>query len=387
MKTFVGVPFPKFEMGDHLMNTRNRTVLALILILILAGCGGSSPTPTPKPAPPPVTPSAVPTTIVVSPASATVAVAGTVQFDAVVYDQNSNPMTGLTLAWSATNSGIAAINSSGLATGMSAGTVTIQAGVQTSTGVTSPPQSVSASLTVTAAAPEFSISVTPPNVAVQVGNTLTLTATAIDATGNPLPTQPNFVWSCPSICSVIPSDSTAVITGVSIGLGSVSAESGGISGQANLQVIAALTPALTGAYTIAFGGAGFGFGTAQANLVSVPCTTPGFWFSNLGNSSCSVADNSTGMGSITNVNETSEYAYSPQVLAIANGIGDSPGTTDMQFELTEGGDGLDSLVVFGLVGYIPQNEWVGSWACAANNEGCPTVNNTQDTVTITPAAQ
>ncbi|PZA05800.1 Ig-like domain-containing protein [Meiothermus sp. Pnk-1] len=77
-------------------------------------------------------------TIVVSPASASVAVGATQAFTAVAKDANGNTLSGVSFTWSSSNPAVASINSSGLATGIAAGTtqITAKAGSVTSNAAT-----------------------------------------------------------------------------------------------------------------------------------------------------------------------------------------------------------------------------------------------------------
>ncbi|HEX8695032.1 MAG TPA: Ig-like domain-containing protein [Longimicrobium sp.] len=65
--------------------------------------------------------------VVVSPASATINVGQTQQFTATLIDLHGNPVTGPTVTWSSSNTAVATIDQTGLATGVSPGTVTITA--------------------------------------------------------------------------------------------------------------------------------------------------------------------------------------------------------------------------------------------------------------------
>jgi uncharacterized protein YjdB len=71
----------------------------------------------------------------VTPTSATIAVGAAQQFTAKVLDHNGNPISGVSVSWGSSFAQVATINSSGLATGQSPGSVSIFATAQ---GVTSP---------------------------------------------------------------------------------------------------------------------------------------------------------------------------------------------------------------------------------------------------------
>jgi hypothetical protein len=69
----------------------------------------------------------IPAQLVVSPASDSVYVGDTKQFTASYLDLHGNPVSGPAVTWTSSNPAVATINGSGLATGVSAGTVTITA--------------------------------------------------------------------------------------------------------------------------------------------------------------------------------------------------------------------------------------------------------------------
>jgi hypothetical protein len=73
--------------------------------------------------------------ITISPRTATIAVNATQQFTAAAVDANGNAVNGVTFNWACSFSGIATIDSNGLATGIAPGPVTIFA---SASGVTSP---------------------------------------------------------------------------------------------------------------------------------------------------------------------------------------------------------------------------------------------------------
>lgn len=67
--------------------------------------------------------------VIVSPAADTVNVGGTAQFTATLNDLHGNPLPGPAVTWSSSNTAVATIDGSGLATGVAPGTVTITASV------------------------------------------------------------------------------------------------------------------------------------------------------------------------------------------------------------------------------------------------------------------
>ena len=93
----------------------------------------------------------------VSPATPSVTVGQTVQLTATAYDANNNVLTGRAVTWSSSNTGIATVSSSGVVTGVAAGSATITATSEGKSGtasvtVTPPPV---ATVTVAEAVPVF----------------------------------------------------------------------------------------------------------------------------------------------------------------------------------------------------------------------------------------
>ena len=74
------------------------------------------------------------TRIEVSPASSSIPPGGQQQYTARALDQNDNEIAGVTFAWSSSNTSIATIDQSGLASALSRGTTTIRATAQSITG-------------------------------------------------------------------------------------------------------------------------------------------------------------------------------------------------------------------------------------------------------------
>ncbi|MEO6529225.1 MAG: Ig-like domain-containing protein [Gemmatimonadaceae bacterium] len=123
--------------------------------------------------------------VTVTPSTATLAAGAGTTLTATVKDANGNVMQGAQVAWSTSNSQVAAVSSSGAVTTSLAGTATITA--------TSGGQSGTATITVNPGA-VTSVSVTPKTGSVRVGVTGQLTATAKDSKGNVV-TGRTFVWT------------------------------------------------------------------------------------------------------------------------------------------------------------------------------------------------
>jgi uncharacterized protein YjdB len=178
-------------------------------------------------------PTPVVTAVTVSPASASVAIGATSALQATVKDQNGNVMTGQTVAWSSNNAGTATVNSSGVVTGVAAGSATIKAD---DSGV-----SGTAAITVIAGPPPApvvtTVTVAPTSASIVAGATTTLQATVKDQNGNVMTGQ-TVTWSTnnPAAASV---NSSGVVTGVAAGSATITATSSGKSGTSSITVTAA----------------------------------------------------------------------------------------------------------------------------------------------------
>jgi len=153
-------------------------------------------------------------------------VGSTVTFTATPRDASNNPLSGRTIVYGSSDPSIATINSStGVATGVAPGTVTIGAISEGKTGT--------ASLTVNPA-PVSSVSVSPPAQTIIDGNTASFTATLTDAHGNTLSGRV-IDWSSSDV-TVATVDNAGVATSTGPGNATITATSEGKSGTATLQV-------------------------------------------------------------------------------------------------------------------------------------------------------
>jgi uncharacterized protein YjdB len=124
----------------------------------------------------PVTVNAVLDHIVVAPTAASVAVGATQGFTATGYDVGGNAIVGLTFAWTSGDTAVATVDSTGTATALAVGTVSIRAAVSQ--------VHADATLTVTAAPTIATVTVSPPSASVVVGGDATFSAQVFDADGN-----------------------------------------------------------------------------------------------------------------------------------------------------------------------------------------------------------
>src|SRR5439155_394255 len=167
----------------------------------------------------------------VSPAAASRFVGETVQLAATPKDSAGNPLTGQTIVWSSSDTTIAKVSGSGLVTARGAGSATITAASGGKSGTS----------TITAAiVPVASVVVSPASASVATGNTVQLTATPKDAAGNTLSGR-SITWSS-SATTVATVSSSGLVSGVTIGSATITAATGGKSGSSAITVTAPPAP-------------------------------------------------------------------------------------------------------------------------------------------------
>jgi uncharacterized protein YjdB len=197
-------------------------------VSLLAACGGSNASTTP------------PTlnSISVAPSSTSVNVAGTKQFSATGHysDGTTQDLTA-TASWSSSNKSNATVETSGqatpgLATGVASGSVTISASTSAITG--------SASLSVSGGTATLqSITVTPSNPSVTVGNSVAFTATGNYSDGSTKNLTATSAWTTSNADATIETSGQAqpgLAKGASVGSVTITAANSGISGNAMLMV-------------------------------------------------------------------------------------------------------------------------------------------------------
>ncbi|MDV4343621.1 tandem-95 repeat protein [Methanoculleus sp. YWC-01] len=166
--------------------------------------------------------SAVLTSIVVTPAEATLDVGATRQFTATGYDQYENPLPTGEVVWSSTNDTVGTIDASGLFTALAAGSTELIAEANGTSG--------KANVTVTPAAQVLtSIAVTPESPALEIGTAQQFTATCYDQYGQTIP-DVTVSWSSSNI-SVGTIESDGMFTALTAGSTTVTASADDISGQ------------------------------------------------------------------------------------------------------------------------------------------------------------
>ena len=186
-----------------------RPTALLAAVALANGCGdGDSPT-----APPPDPPR--PTTVAVSPATAELSALGaTVQLTAEVRDQSGNVMAGAAVTWTSSVAAVATVSSSGLVTAGGNGTASVMA--------TSGSASGSARIVVEQAV--ATVRLWPRSVALLVGETARLEATALDARDAEVPGA-EFGWSS-NDTTVATVDGTGLVHARAVGAVAVAASLG-----------------------------------------------------------------------------------------------------------------------------------------------------------------
>src|SRR5205809_2661113 len=166
--------------------------------------------------------------VVVTPATATILVNGTVQLTATLKDANGNPLTGRSVTWQTGDAAVADVNAGGMVTGKTVGgPVTITA--------TSEGKSGTAAVTVSASAPVATVDVAPPTASVPVAASTQLTATPKDAHRNPLSGRV-VTWQT-SNATIAMVDGNGLVTGKALGGPiTITATSEGKSGTASVSV-------------------------------------------------------------------------------------------------------------------------------------------------------
>jgi len=169
-----------------------------------------------------------PTTVTVSPATTELTALGaTVQLSAEVRDQNGQVMAGATVVWASDNAPVATVDGSGVVTAAGNGTATVTATAGGASG----------SATVTVAQEISAVVVTPATDTLVAGDTLRLAAEATDANGHAV-AEAEFSWAS-SDTSVAVVDDAGLVSGLGPGQAEVTATAAGVTGRADLTVVAA----------------------------------------------------------------------------------------------------------------------------------------------------
>lgn len=211
--------------------------------------------------PPPL----VVTTVEVSPATRVLAIGDTTRFAATVKDQHGAAMTGRPVTWTSSAPSVATVSAAGLVTAVLPGAVVIAGSVEGKTGTAN----------VTVRAPIASLTVSPDSATVPVGSTLTLQATARDASGATL-TGRAITWSTLD-ATVATVSNAGIVTAVKLGTARIVASGEGKADTAVVRVPAgplAIVMEAAQAGTVSLGVAGGSFSVTSAAGVKYTLTVP-----------------------------------------------------------------------------------------------------------------
>lgn len=162
----------------------------------------------------------------VTPSPVKISIGASAKFVASLRNKGTGALLTGTATWGSSNTGVATIDTSGLATGVGAGNTTITArehGLTTSANLEVDP------------IPVASVATSPRFDTLQVGTQVTVTATTKDNVGNTL-TGRLVTWTSrsPSIATV---DASGTVTAVAVGSDSILATSEGVTGASVITVV------------------------------------------------------------------------------------------------------------------------------------------------------
>jgi alpha-tubulin suppressor-like RCC1 family protein len=171
-----------------------------------------------------------PRSVEVTPATASIDVAGTVQLSATPRDAGGNSLSGYTVNWSSSDTSVATVDASGLVSGQQNGSATISAEVDDGTGTM-----VSGTATVQVSASVSTVSVDPTSVFLFPGEQAQINVTLEDANGNTLSGR-TVTWASQDT-NVATVDASGLISAVAVGATTITAESEGVSATVDLDVV------------------------------------------------------------------------------------------------------------------------------------------------------
>ncbi len=170
-----------------------------------------------------------PVSITVTPPAPAINLGSTQQFAATEnYSDGSTVDVTATAAWSSTVTGVATVNSTGLATSVSVGSTSIHADKDALTGT--------ATLTVNPAVTLLSVTLAPLNTTIVLGNTQQYTATANYSNGTTVDVTAAATWAS-TVAGVATVNGTGLATSVGVGTTSISATYSAVPGSTPLTVV------------------------------------------------------------------------------------------------------------------------------------------------------
>lgn len=170
----------------------------------------------------------------VSPSTGSIAVGATTTLAAAPLDASGNAVSGATVTWGTSDANIATVSTSGVVTGVGAGTATISATSGTVKGTATITVTPAPVASVTLAASQTSLLAFVAD-SVHLG-TANVTATLKDAGGNVL-TGRSVTWAS-SDTNVVQVSTSGVVQAIGNGTATITATSGGVSG--SIQITSAI---------------------------------------------------------------------------------------------------------------------------------------------------
>ncbi len=176
--------------------------------------------------------------VTVTPSTATLFPAGTVQLAAALADAQGNRVFFRQVTWSSDKPGVATVSPSGLVTAVAPGSATVTASSGGKSG----------SAAVSVLVPIASVTVTPPTDTIAPGATVQFTATPRDAAGNPL-TGRAVTWSSTNPTAASLGGTGLALGGSAGGVTTIMASSEGVTGRARLTVSTGVAGNVAGEWT------------------------------------------------------------------------------------------------------------------------------------------
>ena len=196
---------------------------------------------------------APPASVAVTPSSVSLVVGASKQASATVRDANGNVLTGQTVTWKSSATGVATVSSGGMIQAVAVGSATVTA--------TSGGKSGTAAITVTQV-PVATVSLSPTSATLSVGGTQQLTATLKDSANNVLSGR-TITWQS-SATSVATVSSSGVVTALAAGSAVVKATSESKSATASITVSGGTGTTSHSGWYVAPNGSSGGAGTSSS---------------------------------------------------------------------------------------------------------------------------
>ena len=149
----------------------------------------------------------------------------TVQLTAEAFDENGHAVAGAEFSWESSDAAVATVDAGGLVTAVAKGVATITASAGSASG--------SAVVTVTQSVE--SVVVSPSAETIELGSTLQLTAEVFDESGHAV-AEVEFAWET-SDATVATVDAGGLVTGVAVGVATITASAGELAGSVVVTVM------------------------------------------------------------------------------------------------------------------------------------------------------